>query len=169
MPAVDKEHHPPTKLLLPSLLAHEAQLQGRPGREDDGKDEAQVQVQDFAPSFDANLSYLKAGEAGEVGQVGEDADDDDANNSDDISPGGHHHSPGYARRLRRARRDIRREVRSRNGAGVGSAEMAAGRECEREEKEVEKEEEEETEEKEEEEHGLAEVFERFRLWKWRGQ
>jgi len=140
--AVEKEDVSPVKLLLPSpIRVEEPRLKGRPSGEDDGKDEAQVQVHDFATNLDANPSSLDAGEPGEpgeAGQAGEDADDNDANDSDDISPGGHHHSPGYAQRLIRARRDVRRGARLRNG--VGGVEMAAGRECE---KEKEKEEEEE--------------------------
>ena len=131
----------------------------------------EVQVQDFAlnsdavpTTQDAFPSSLKAGEAnaGEPGKDSKDSEDadNDSDDSDDISPGGHHHSPGFARRLRKARRDVRRGMRARNGAGSGATgvEMAAGRERE-----------EEKEKEEEEEHGLAEVFERFRTWKWSGQ
>ena len=162
MPAVDREHDQPMELLLPSPRAQEPQLQGRPNAEYDSKDEAQVQVQDFAPDIDSMPSSVDVGETGQADQDAEDAED-----SDDISPGGHHHNPGYARRLRRARRDVRWGVRARNGVGGGGAEVAAGREYEeeREEEEGAKEE----GEKEEEEHGLAEVFERFRTWKWSGQ
>jgi len=168
MPAVETEDVSPAKSTSPSPspLPQEPQHQGNLIETRTADVDEEVQVQDFATNLAVVPSSVDAGQARETGKDGEEAedadndpdDDDDDDDDDDISPGGHHHSPGFARRLRRARRDVRRGVRSR--AGVGGAEIAAGREGEELKEEREE---------EQEEYGLAEVFERFRLWKWSGQ